>query len=159
MAQRLALYLEERKDRVVLIEQPFAVEVGRAVLSGKADRIELRPEGAYVVDLKTGKSVPSAADAADNGQLAMYQLAVASGGVEGVSTPAGAELAYVSTGKAGATRTQDPIDPIAARERLDAVVETMTSAHFPAVVNDACGTCALRKACPAHAEGDQVTGR
>jgi len=157
MAVRLAAYLDQRADREVLIEQPFKVELGRAVLSGKADRIEVRPEGAYVVDLKTGKSVPTAVEAAENGQLAMYQLAVAAGGVEGVSVAAGAELAYVSTGKAGAVRTQEPIDPEAARARLDAVVETMTSECFPAVVNDACGSCALRRSCPAHAEGNQVT--
>lgn len=157
MAARLAAYLDERADRDVLIEQPFKVELGRAVLTGKADRIEMRPEGAYVVDLKTGKSVPTSVEAAENAQLAMYQLAVAEGGVEGVSVAAGAELAYVSTGKAGAVRTQEPIDPEAARARLDAVVETMTAACFPAVVNDACGSCALRRSCPAHAEGNQVT--
>jgi len=157
MAARLAAYLDQRANREVLIEQPFKVELGRAVLSGKADRIEVRPDGAYVVDLKTGKSVPTSVEAAENGQLAMYQLAVAEGGVEGVSVAAGAELAYVSTGKAGAVRTQEPIDPEVARARLDAVVETMTAECFPAVVNDACGSCALRRSCPAHAEGNQVT--
>ena len=81
MAVRLAAYLDSRADREVLVEHPFKVEVGRAILSGKADRIELRDEGAYVVDLKTGRSVPTAAEAAENGQLAMYQLAVAEGAV------------------------------------------------------------------------------
>jgi hypothetical protein len=74
-----------------------------------------------------------------------------------VSVTAGAELAYLSTGKAGAIRSQESIDPDLARLRLDAVVETMTNARFPALVNDACGSCALRRSCPAHAEGAQVT--
>ncbi len=157
MAARLAAYLDSRADRAVLVEHPFRLELGRAILSGKADRIELRNEGAHVVDLKTGRSVPTAAQAADNGQLAMYQLAVAEGAVPGVSVAAGAELAYLSTGKAGAIRSQEGVDPALARARLDAVVETMTHASFPALVNDACGSCALRRSCPAHAEGAQVT--
>jgi len=157
MAVRLAAYLDTRSDREVLVEHPFRLELGRAILSGKADRIELRAEGAYVVDLKTGRSVPTAADAAENGQLAMYQLAVAEGAVPGVSVAAGAELAYLSTGKAGAVRSQGGVDPEAARARLDAVVQTMTDAMFPALVNDACGSCALRRSCPAHADGAQVT--
>ena len=157
MAIRLAAYLDSRADREVLIEHPFKLELGRAILSGKADRIELRDDGAYVVDLKTGRSVPTAAEAADNGQLAMYQLAVVEGAVPGVSATAGAELAYLSTGKAGAIRSQESIDPELARVRLDAVVETMTDTRFPALVNDACGSCALRRSCPAHAEGAQVT--
>jgi len=157
MAVRLAAYLDQRADREVLIEHPFTLEVGRAILSGKADRIELRDEGAYVVDLKTGRAVPSAAEAAENGQLAMYQLAIAEGAVPGVGVAAGAELAYLSTGKAGAIRSQESVDPSVARARLDAVVETMTNVRFPALVNDACGSCALRRSCPAHAEGAQVT--
>jgi len=154
---RLATYLDARSDREVLTEHTFRVEVGRAVLAGSADRVELIDGAAYVVDLKTGQSVPSVADAAENGQLAMYQLAVAEGAVPGVTTSAGAELAYVSTGKAGAVRSQDPIDPEAARQRLDAVVDTMAARTFVASVNAGCGSCPVRRACPAHAEGAQVS--
>ncbi len=157
MAVRLAAYLDSRADRGVLVEYPFKIELGRAILSGKADRIELRPDGAYVVDLKTGRSVPTAAEVAENGQLEMYQLAVTEGAVPGVSVAAGAELAFLSTGKAGAVRAQESIDPELARARLDAVVNTMTESVFLAIVNDSCGSCALRRSCPAHAEGAQVT--
>ncbi len=157
MAVRLAAYLDSRADREVLVEHPFKVELGRATLSGKADRIELRPDGAYVVDLKTGRSVPTAAQTAENGQLEMYQLAVTEGAVPGVTIAAGAELAFLSTGKAGAIRAQEGVDPERARARLDAVVDTMTKSTFLAIVNDSCGSCALRSSCPAHAEGAQVT--
>lgn len=157
MAVRLAAYLDARSGREVLVEQSFSVDLGRAILSGKADRIELRTEGAYVVDLKTGRSVPTAAEAADNGQLAMYQLAVTEGAVPGVSVAAGAELAYLSTGKAGAIRAQESVDPELARARFDAVVGTMTGVRFAAIINESCGSCALRRSCPAHAEGAQVT--
>lgn len=157
MAERLAAYLDKRADVTVRTEHPFRAELGRAVLSGVADRIELRDGGAYVVDLKTGRSMPSQAEAHENPQLAMYQLAIASGAVDGVDTPLGAELAYLSSGKAGASRAQPPIDPDAARERLDHVVGLMTGAVFPAVVDKHCDTCPVRRACPAHAEGAQVS--
>lgn len=154
---RLAAYLDERADREVLTEHSFKVEVGRAELAGSADRVELRDGAAYVVDIKTGQSVPSRADAAENAQLAMYQLAVIEGAVPGVTASAGAELAYVSSGKSGAVRSQDPVDPGAARERLRAVAETMSDHTFVATVNEACGSCPVRRACPAHAEGSQVS--
>ena len=154
---RLAAYLDSRSDREVLTEHAFNIEVGRAILAGSADRVELHEGAAYVVDIKTGQSVPSVADAADNGQLAMYQLAVVEGAVPGVTASAGAELAYVSTGKAGAVRSQAPIDRAAARERLDAVVHTMAGRRFVATVNEGCGSCPARRACPAHAEGAQVS--
>ncbi len=154
---RLAAYLDARSGRDVLTEHAFTVEVGRAVLAGSADRVELADGTAYVVDLKTGQSVPSVADAAHNPQLAMYQLAVMEGAVPGVSVSGGAELVYVSTGKSGSVRSQPPIDPEAARERLGAVVRTMAGRTFVATVNDGCGTCPVRRACPAHAEGAQVS--
>lgn len=154
---RLAAYLDARADREVLTEHRFEVEVDRAVLAGSADRVERVDGAAYVVDLKTGQSVPSVADAADNAQLAMYQLAVIEGAVPGTTQSAGAELAYVSSGKAGAIRSQDPIDPDAARERLRAVVTTMADRTFVATVNDGCGSCPVRRACPAHTEGAQVS--
>jgi len=157
MAERLAAYLDKRADVEVLTERPFRAELGRAVLSGIADRIERHDGGAYVVDLKTGRSVPSQADALENPQLAMYQLAIASGAVDGIDTPLGAELAYVSTGKAGTSRTQPPIDPDTARRRLDHVVGLMTGSVFPAVVDKHCDTCPVRRSCPAHAEGAQVS--
>lgn len=154
---RLAAYLDERADREVLTEHAFTVEIGRAVLAGSADRVELRDGAAYVVDMKTGQSMPSIADAAENAQLAMYQLAVIEGAVPGVTASAGAELAYVSSGKAGAVRSQSPVDPPATRERLQAVVDTMSDRAFVATVNEACGSCPVRRACPAHAEGAQVS--
>ena len=157
MAERLAAYLDKRADVDVRTELPFRAELGRAVLSGVADRIELHDDGAYVVDIKTGRSMPTQAEALENPQLAMYQLAIASGAVDGVDTPLGAELAFVSSGKAGASRAQPPIDPQAARERLDHVVGLMTSSVFPAVVDQHCSTCPVRRACPAHAEGAQVS--
>lgn len=156
IAERLADYLDGRADREVVTERSFMVEVGRADLVGSADRIEVLSEGAYVVDLKTGTPI-SVGEAESNAQLAMYQLAIAEGALPGHDTPAGAELAYLSSGNGGTSRRQAPIDVEAARERLAHVVDVMTQPDFVALVNDKCGSCPARRSCPAQAQGRQVT--
>lgn len=52
-------------------------------IRGSMDRVEQDAEGrAYVVDFKTGKQAPSAAEVAHHPQLAVYQLAVREGAVD-----------------------------------------------------------------------------
>ncbi|MFH8988685.1 UvrD-helicase domain-containing protein [Streptomyces sp. NPDC017940] len=73
---------------------------------GSMDRVERDGEGrAYVVDFKTGKQAPSAADVARHPQLAVYQLAVREGAAddvfEGVRPEVGgAELVHLRQGAA-----------------------------------------------------------
>jgi RecB family exonuclease len=133
------------------------VEIDRAVLAGKADRVEVTADGAYVIDIKTGAAMPSVEEALANPQLAMYQLAVEHGGIEGASVSLGAELAFVSSGVAGTARKQGPIDVPEARARLTAVVETMSGRTFLAQLNPRCDGCPVRRSCPVHAQGAQVT--
>lgn len=155
--ERLAAYLQSRPADTVLTEQPFRVEIDRAVLAGKADRVEVVGDDAYVVDIKTGSSMPSVAEAQANAQLAMYQLAIESGAVEGVAHSRGAELAFMSSGKAGAPRRQGPIDVEETRERLREVVDTMAASGFLATLNPGCDGCPVRRSCPMHVQGAQVT--
>jgi ATP-dependent exoDNAse (exonuclease V) beta subunit len=155
--ERLAAYLSARPAGQVLTEQAFRVEIDRAVLVGKADRVEVSEGGAYVIDLKTGAAMPSVEEARENAQLAMYQLAVEHGAVEGVEHAVGAELAFVSSGVAGTSRKQGPIDEPATRARLAAVVDTMSATAFLATVNPRCDGCPVRRSCPVHVEGAQVT--
>ena len=154
---RLAAYLQSRSAESVLTEQAFRVEIDRAVLVGTADRVEVSGDEAYVVDIKTGSVMPSLSEARQNAQLAMYQLAIESGAVDGVAHSRGAELAFVSSGKAGTSRTQGPIDVSAQRERLREVVETMSASDFLATLNPRCDGCPVRRSCPMHVQGAQVT--
>ncbi|WNB86125.1 PD-(D/E)XK nuclease family protein [Cellulomonas sp. ATA003] len=79
MVGRLAAYVAESGDPV-LREAEFSVELDRAVLRGVVDRVEDVGEGVVrIVDLKTGKRAPSAAETDLNPQLGSYQLAVAEG--------------------------------------------------------------------------------
>ena len=59
------------------------VALGRVVLSGTADRLDVGPSGdVRVIDYKTGSSKPKASDVPRHGQLGAYQLAVVAGGFE-----------------------------------------------------------------------------
>ena len=75
-------------------------------IRGSMDRVERDTEGrAYVVDFKTGKQAPSAADVARHPQLAVYQLAVREGAVDEAfdgerPEPGGAELVQLRQGAA-----------------------------------------------------------
>ncbi|TBT84676.1 ATP-dependent helicase [Propioniciclava sinopodophylli] len=88
---------------VVGVEVPFeaAIEVDGevVVLAGSVDRLERTPTGDLrVVDFKTGRSLPTQAEAAASVQLGVYQLAIEAGGFEQHAPgahSAGASLVYL----------------------------------------------------------------
>ena len=88
---------------VVGVEVPFEarleVDGEVVVLAGTVDRLERTPTGDLrVVDFKTGRTLPTQADAAASPQLGVYQLAIESGGfaehAPGAHS-AGASLVYL----------------------------------------------------------------
>jgi RecB family exonuclease len=159
MIERLAAYVAGTAADEVRTEEAFRVEVGRAVLQGRADRLHVTGDRAVIVDLKTGARVLTKADAEANAQLAMYQLAAEVGGFEGVAGSDGAELVYVGakTVSAGVC-AQAPIDAPATSARLRAVVSTMAASRFEARVGPHCDHCPVRRSCPAQPEGAEVSG-
>ncbi|HEY6740270.1 MAG TPA: ATP-dependent DNA helicase, partial [Actinopolymorphaceae bacterium] len=81
MVERLAAWLRTNPRELVAAEEEFAVDVGRARLTGRVDRVERDEQGRLVVvDLKTGKSRPSQDELREHPQLGSYQLAVERGG-------------------------------------------------------------------------------
>ena len=87
MANALAIYLAgfDRSDqRLLANEASFVLPIDFANLRGTADRIEALPlaDGGFeitVVDLKTGRKVPSASELQQHAQLQAYQLGVLRG--------------------------------------------------------------------------------
>lgn len=164
MVDRLAAYLAGAGEPVV-VEGSFRVTTERAELRGQVDRVERTADGVRVVDLKTGTTMPSTAQAQSNPQLGAYQLAVEAGAIDGVAPGepvAGAQLVFLSSGKAGAVRRQDPLvrdedGSTWAHRLVDDVASSMAASTFVATANELCDRCPVRRACPVRDEGGQVT--
>jgi len=140
MTEGAADYLANFADdgKVLLgAEGRFTLELDRVRITGTIDRVEVSPDGTTViVDLKTGRTPPTAAQTAAHPQLAAYQLAARSGAVPGGGTLGGAKLVYVArpaSGRGYTERAQQPFDDeaeAAFRERLAEVARTMAAAGF-----------------------------
>lgn len=145
-------------------------------ITGSIDRVEADADGhPYVVDLKTGKLVPTAMETERHPQLATYQVAIVAGAlgpgpddaagsgadVDPARRPAGAALVALGKETAKATiRAQapwDPEDPWASDMVADAA-ELMSRAEFVAMHEQGGQVrCTLPGTCPLCAEGRQVT--
>lgn len=140
MTEGASDYLTQfRDDGKVLLgaEGRFTLVVDRVRLTGTIDRVEASPDGTTViVDLKTGRTPPTAEQTAQHPQLAAYQLAARLGEVPNAGTLGGAKLVYVAKPVRGlgfSERAQQPFDDddeAAFRDRLAAVARTMAGSEF-----------------------------
>jgi len=127
----------------------------QVLLRGRVDRLERDGEGRLVViDVKTGKSAVTKADAQRHAQLALYQLAIAEGVVAHGDQPGGGRLVYPAKPSArGATeRHQDPMGEQAQDEWQQRVLQAAKATggpQFLARINDGCAHCPVRPMCPA----------
>jgi RecB family exonuclease len=152
--------------QLVAVEHDVHVQVGRAIVRGQVDRLEQDVEGRLVVvDLKTGKTAPTAAELSRHAQLGVYQLAVEAGGFEDVApghrSTGGAALVQLGTSaKAFGLQKQpalgDDDEPGWAGELVRTVADGMAGHRFPASGNGLCRVCAVRRSCPLQPEGRQV---
>ena len=165
MLAALASWLVDSRAKLTLVarEEPFKVQIGDAVLSGKVDRLERDRDGRLVViDLKTGKSKPTQKDVAVHPQLAVYQLAVAEGAFTGgePAEPGGAQLVQIGTATPGA-QAQPPLadfpDPGSVAADLARVAAVLRGNTVTAQPGKACSRCLVRSCCPAQDDGRQVT--
>ncbi|MFE9093812.1 UvrD-helicase domain-containing protein [Streptomyces sp. NPDC007264] len=139
-------------------------------IRGSMDRVEADAEGrAYVVDFKTGKQAPSAAEVARHPQLAVYQLAVREGAVDDAfddrrPEPGGAELVQLRQGAAkkdgGDTlpkvQTQEPLEGEWAGRLLATAAGKVLDERFSPTAGQHCTHCAFRASCSARPEGRHV---
>jgi RecB family exonuclease len=167
MLDRFVAWHTRNPRKLVAAEADFAVQVGRARISGQVDRLERDDDGRlYVVDLKTGKSTPSSDELAEHGQLAAYQVAVASGAfAEHGSEAGGAALLQLGSGTKAKEQAQEPLPadvPVTetwAGELLATVGEGMGAGSFEVRTGSHCDRCPSRRSCPLNERGAQVTQR
>ncbi len=167
MAARLAAYVEEATAagwRRAASEATMRVALGRAVVTGRVDRVEVGPDGRVrVVDLKTGSTKPRADEVRRHGQLGAYQAAVEAGALEEHGRES-AGAALLQLGKAAGARTtlqtqvalaEDP-EPTWAADLLAVTADAMGAATFTATPGEWCGACRLQTSCPAREEGRRL---
>ena len=144
------------------VEAKFKKTIGRAILNGSVDRVEITESGEiYIVDLKTGAPSVAQKRIHENLQLAGYQLAV----LEDAFDPKlpstktnGAVLVFLGDKKSdnATERIQDVIDQDATKQLVIDSAEKMSAAEFTATINSRCRTCALKSSCPAQPQGRSV---
>lgn len=139
-------------------------------IRGSMDRVEQDAEGrAYVVDFKTGKQAPSAAEVAHHPQLAVYQLAVREGAVDEAfegerPDPGGAELVQLRQGApkkdGGETlpkvQAQQPLEGEWVGDLLATAAGKVLDERFTPTTGQHCTHCAFRASCSARPEGRHV---
>ncbi|RBY86507.1 ATP-dependent DNA helicase [Blastococcus sp. TF02A-30] len=164
MLSRFLRWHAANDRELVGVEENFDVVVGRARLRGQVDRLERDAEGRLVVvDLKTGKT--AAKNTEEHGQLAAYQVAVGAGGFGGHGdVPGGAALLQVGTGAKAKEQHQEPlpadlpVEQTWAGELIATVGDGMGAATFEVRTGTHCQRCPMRRSCPMHERGRQVTG-
>ncbi|EGX58680.1 ATP-dependent DNA helicase [Streptomyces zinciresistens K42] len=180
----LQWHVTDRAGRTaVASEHDFDVTLGagdfEVRIRGQMDRVEADGDGrAYVVDFKTGKQAPSAAEVARHPQLAVYQLAVREGAVDDAfggqrPRPGGAELVQLRQGAArrdgGETlpkvQGQQPLNGPDGSEGpeggwvgdlLATAAGKVLDERFAPRTGQHCTHCAFRASCSARPEGRHV---
>lgn len=165
MLAELAKWLVQSRAELTLVgrEEPFTVQIGDAVLSGKVDRLERdKDDRLVVIDLKTSKSKPTRDEVAVHPQLALYQLAVAEGAFTGgePAEPGGARLVQVGAATPG-PQVQPPLaefaDPGWVAAELARIAAVLRGNTVTAQPGKGCSRCPVRACCPAQDDGRQVT--
>lgn len=176
MMTRLGAYVDQARAEGwtrIGAEVSMRVALGRTVLRGQVDRIELAPDGSVrIIDYKTGSTRPRKADLARHAQLGAYQVAVQEGAFAEVLAEATGRLDPGPVASAGAALVQlgkaankgvtvDPQPPLETDEdprwAHTLIAETgaaMGQARFVARPEERrCERCPVRRACPAQPEG------
>ncbi|WP_380285530.1 ATP-dependent helicase [Kitasatospora purpeofusca] len=170
----LTWHVMARGRDVVATEHGFDVTLDaggvEVRIRGSMDRVEKDEAGrAYVVDFKTGKQAPSDRSLPEHKQLAVYQLAVRSGALNGLpgfdaaaAESGGAELVQLrkpdrAVADAPKVQRQDPPEGEPWIENLlaDAAGRILAERFVPQT-GGGCDRCAFRRSCSAQRDGAQL---
>jgi RecB family exonuclease len=171
--RRFVAWHKARPDRTLLgtevafdVLLPDTDKPGVSV-RGRMDRIEQDSDGAIrVVDLKTGRTIPTKPALARHVQLAIYQRAITSGQLKELGDEphsGGAELVQLRHDDSGLPKVQGqaPLETDdEGRSWLDEAVDDaeamVRSEEFVAKRNDGCSRCEVRGLCPIQPEGREI---
>ncbi|MDQ1288012.1 MAG: putative RecB family exonuclease [Actinomycetota bacterium] len=161
--ERAAIWVEEYLLRVDPADEPIGVErtvaapTARLAVSGRVDRIDLRPDGRLaIVDYKTGRRPPGPDDVRGSLALALYAVAASRtlrrecSRVELHHVPTGEVVAHDHT-PSSLARKIDEAESIAYDcSRADAAHASGRTGDdvFPPRPSRLCGWCDYRRHCP-----------
>jgi len=172
--RRFVAWHQGRPDRTLLgTEVDFDVllpdtDKPAVRVKGRMDRVEQDPEGTIrVVDLKTGRSLPTKPAVARHVQLAIYQRAIASRQLQKLGDDAvagGAELVQLRHDDNGGFPKVQHQGPLEADqdgktwldEAVDDAESMVRTEEFTARRNDGCTRCEARALCPLQPEGREI---
>lgn len=154
-------------------EVSFRAEVSlpdgqRVLLNGRADRLEVDDDGRVVViDLKTGKYLPTDKSLPDNPQLGLYQYAVDHGAVDdvlgGPTTAAGAALVQLRAGsdlpkvQEQAPQAPDADGLLTIERQLMQAAAVVRAEDFVARPGPHCERCPFHAVCPTKSSGSVLS--
>ncbi|WP_203963266.1 ATP-dependent helicase [Actinocatenispora thailandica] len=175
MLDKLAEWLADNPRRLAATEHRFRTRLPSrddapdVELTGAVDRLEVDDAGRpVIIDLKTGGSAPTDAQAAEHPQLGAYQVAAEHGafdelpGVAPGAGPGGAALVQLGGARAHPREQHQPAlsdadNPAWAQEMVHDAARRMAAATFDAVINEHCRSCAVQTSCPLSTHGRRVT--
>ncbi|WP_225919009.1 ATP-dependent helicase [Actinocatenispora comari] len=175
MLDKLAEWLADNPRRLAATERRFRTRLPSrddapdVELTGAVDRLEVDDAGRpVIIDLKTGGSAPTDAQAAQHPQLGAYQVAAEHGafddlpGVTPGAGPGGAALVQLGGSRAHPREQHQPAladadNPAWAQEMVHDAARRMAAATFDAVINEHCRSCAVQTSCPLSTHGRRVT--
>lgn len=137
----LAEYVKTRDRETELVEAAFQFISGRLEITGKIDLVEKHRDGSFsVADIKTG-APPTKAEAAQNPQLALYQLAATEAGLV-AGEISGARIISVGGDKLRVLEqpalSAGPGEELA--QLLERVTQTLSEQQLTALVSEHCST-------------------
>jgi len=141
--------------RAIALEHTLETEIGGIRWTGRADRIDISPDGMTVVDYKTGKSAPKLSEAAVSLQLGFYALAAGRDPqLAGNGDVVGAELWFPMKKAMSVTMRKFDMSGLDNVEtRLEAAAAGIKAEDWSPLPGAQCVRCGLRELCPAWAEG------
>lgn len=150
------------------VEVPFTITADDVELRGRVDRVEHRPGGVHIVDLKTGKQAVTAQRAQEHPQLGLYQLATDLGAfrdeedsVERSNSGSdGASLVFLALG--ARVRAQaalhEQVDPQWPQRLVEECAGVLRAPRFQARIQQTCRSCPVKASCPAQSQGVSIDG-
>lgn len=140
----------------VAVERWLSAPVGGLLVEGRVDRLDDPDGDLTVVDFKTGRRVPTDADARDSRQLALYAVAAAhvfrrpcrQVRLHHVPTGTVAGWAHDDASLAGHVAAAGTTAADAARAGASLEAGGDPGSLFPVRTGPHCGTCPVRRNCP-----------